>query len=334
MSKEIDPLLLVRYLNGECTDAERLRIERETDADALQALWRAAAERPLHWDVEGAWRETAGTLGLAPASGQTMAAAPVDRSPRGRQRRRRAVEAAVGALVLIVLTVTAVRLAGPATDAASPNTRVYTTARGERTTVQLTDGTRVSLNAGSRLSVSYATGRRDVVLEGQAYFDVARDPARPFVVHSRAATVQVLGTRFDVAAYPEDARVLVTVAEGSVDVRARGAGQAVLKPGDIGAVREGEDPDVHHVASLDPYIGWTDGRLVFARSPFPEVMLRLKRWYGVDVRFEGNPTDVLRLDVAFENEPLPVVLDIVSGALDLEYDLHGDVVTFHPARSH
>ncbi|WP_334164678.1 FecR family protein [Phenylobacterium sp.] len=164
----------------------------------------------------------------------------------------------------------------------------YMTANGEHRTIALADGSTIELNAGTRLSVALGRHERRVVLdEGQAVFDVAADPRRPFVIAAGDRMVRVVGTQFDVRR--RDGRLSVTVAEGVVEVRPAGeaAGRAFrLRPGQRLDHVEGS-PDARVVAAApEEVLGWRAGRLVYRDRPLGEVVADLNQQFPTPIRLE------------------------------------------------
>ena len=150
--------------------------------------------------------------------------------------------------------------------------------------LHLSDGSVVYLNADSRLRYpeTFTGGERKVYLEGEAYFEVAKDASRPFKVVAREVEVNVLGTHFNVNAYPEHADVVTTLAEGKVQV-AGVASQAVLVPGEQ-AIASPEGMEVRKV-DVQAYTSWKNGVFVFRSMPLEEIMEQVYRWYGVEAVF-------------------------------------------------
>jgi transmembrane sensor len=170
----------------------------------------------------------------------------------------------------------------------SPKTETYATRHGEQRTITLADGSRLDLNAGTRLTVTLARDVRRVVLdEGQAVFDVAPDHRKPFVIAAGDRIVRVVGTQFDVRR--RDGKLAVTVASGTVEVRpAEGApGQSYrLRPGHRLEHEEGQ-PGVK-VSAAEPaeVLGWRAGRLVYRGQPLSEVVADLNRQFATPLRIE------------------------------------------------
>jgi len=166
--------------------------------------------------------------------------------------------------------------------------QTFTTARGEHRTVTLADGTRVDLNAGTRMTVTLARHERRVSMpQGEAVFDVAADHARPFLIAAGDRTVRVVGTRFDVRRRGD--QLSVTVDRGVVEVRPSEAasGHAFrLHPGQRLDHQDGAiDARVHAVDASDVY-AWRTGRLIYRDRPLGDVVADLNQQYARQIRLE------------------------------------------------
>ncbi|MBL1408042.1 FecR family protein [Sphingobacterium faecale] len=155
----------------------------------------------------------------------------------------------------------------------------------------LTDGTAVWLNAHStlRFPAQFVGGTRDVELSGEAYFDVASNKEKPFVVKAGDTKVQVLGTEFNIAADADKAKVYTTLLEGSVSV-IQGHTKRILVPGQQ-AVSENGKLLVAQV-DTDPIVAWKDGYFIFRKTPIHELMTMISKWYDVEVDYSGDMNGV------------------------------------------
>ncbi|TAJ70661.1 MAG: DUF4880 domain-containing protein [Phenylobacterium sp.] len=169
-----------------------------------------------------------------------------------------------------------------------PESDSYVTAKGQRRTVQLADGSTIDLNGGTRLTVRLGSDSRHVSLaEGQAVFDVAHDVRRPFLVDAGDRTVRVVGTQFDVRRL--GGKLSVTVARGAVEVRPAdgAAGKAYrLHPGQ--RLEHVDGAAVTRIAAAEPaeVLGWRSGRLVYRQQPLSEVVDDLNQQFATPIRIE------------------------------------------------
>ena len=232
----------------------------EFQAWRQDTLHDAAYER-----IEALW-SAAGRLREHPDTTRDVAAALA----RGARRQRWSRSAKIAAGVLVLAATGALTL-GIAFERGQP----LTTGVGEQRLVSLDDGTKVRLDTDTRLRVRLTGDARQIVLErGQAFFDVAYDASRPFVVRAGDQSVRALGTRFEVRR--EGQVVRVTLIEGAVEVR--GEDQALrLAPGEALAARDGalEAPRRVDVAAAT---SWTSGRLVFRSTPLAQAVAEVNRY--------------------------------------------------------
>jgi transmembrane sensor len=169
--------------------------------------------------------------------------------------------------------------------------RVYITEAAQRAELRLSDGTAVTLAPESRIRVAadFGTQRRDVYLEGEAYFDVVHDTTRPFTVFAANASVRDIGTAFAVRSYSDDRAVRVVVSDGSVAM----SGAGLLTAGDVGRLTADGRTTVRHGTDVEVLLGWVHGRLAFEDAPLAQVLSDLRRWYGV--RAEVADSSLARL---------------------------------------
>ncbi|MGX5818722.1 FecR domain-containing protein [Chitinophaga lutea] len=163
------------------------------------------------------------------------------------------------------------------------------TPRGGQYKIVLEDGSRVWLNAASslRYPAAFTSGDRIVEVNGEAYFEVAHNAARPFQVKiGTQASVTVLGTRFNINAYDDETAISTTLVEGSVRVSSPG-GEAVLRPGAQARVTAGGGIRVVE-ADAEQAIAWKNDVFNFRDADVPSVMRQLSRWYDVEVVYEGK----------------------------------------------
>ncbi len=180
--------------------------------------------------------------------------------------------------------------AGTGEADATPVFHTISIPRGGQYNLTLPDGTRIWLNADSRLRFPavFTGAEREVELEGEAYFEVARNERQPFRVKARGLDVEVLGTHFNVMAYADEPAVQATLLEGKVRLR-NGSNAVVLKPGQQGRFTEEEGINVRK-ADTEQAMAWKNGMFVFNDEALPSIMRKVSRWYNVDVRFRNPGT--------------------------------------------
>ena len=213
-------------------------------------------------------------------------------------------------------------------DHAAPAEVKYNTLeipRGGEYALQLADGSRVWLNAETRLRypVTFAGTERRVELTGEAYFEVSKDATRPFIVRANGVDVQVLGTSFNVAAY--GAEVVTTLVEGRVAVEA-GSERVTLEP-DRQAVWDGKQMEVRQVDASN-YGLWRKGIFYFEDRRLEEILDALARWYGVEVFYVNPETKDMRFTVEIKRyENIDVILRRIAQTERVHFGVSGRTVT-------
>ena len=169
----------------------------------------------------------------------------------------------------------------------SDNTVIAAT-RGTGTETLLPDGTRVRLNAASSLSFNRGFGRRyrDVTIEGEGLFEVAKDGSRPFRVHAGSACVTVKGTTFNVRNYSDEPDITVSLLEGSVLLSAP-SGETTLRPGTSATVSR-VNGRISLQTAESTVSDWTKGKIVFSDKTIPEILAIIERNYGVRFEYDAD----------------------------------------------
>lgn len=199
-----------------------------------------------------------------------------------------------------------------AVTATAVTSNTLSTARGRQYRIVLPDGTKVWLNAASALHFPSAfTGReRRVTLEGEAYFEVAKNPLHPFVVTAGNAEVAVLGTHFAIAAYKEEDKLTATLLEGSVSVSSP-YGKRVIKPGQQASLYGNAPIQVQQVDTSES-IAWVHGQLSLDVQDVPTLMRQIARWYDVDIHYNGTPPNIGIVGMINRNVYLSNLLQALS----------------------
>ena len=199
-------------------------------------------------------------------------------------------------------------------DAATNEPITYntiTTPRGGQYQVILPDGTKVWLNAASSLKfpTAFAGNQRSVELTGEAYFEVTKNTAKPFMVKVDNMQVKVLGTHFNIMAYSDEAAIKTTLLEGAIQLN-NGSKRDFLKPGQQGIV-QGDNVQVID-ADTDQAIAWKNGFFEFRRANIRDIMKQLSRWYDTEVTYEGKIADDEFVGKIERNVKLSQVLHILE----------------------
>ena len=218
-------------------------------------------------------------------------------------------------------------------EGAVGRTRVLATRVGQRDSMTLSDGTRIVLAPGSRVTVAagFAAGDRSVTLDGAAYFDVQHDEAHPFMVRAAGAEIRDIGTRFMVNT-DASGGVSVSVTHGIVAIgnAASSRPSAVeLHAGDRGTVHAGKVAVTRGTVS-DDALSWTHGQLVYRDTPLAEVQADLKRWYGINLLVTDSALARLTVTMPVQQDSARVV-STIAALLGADAEQRGDTVILRSA---
>lgn len=207
--------------------------------------------------------------------------------------------------------------------------------QGSRTQMTLPDGTKVWLNAGSKISYSQSFGlvNRLVLLAGEGYFEVAHNEDLSFSVESENVRVKVLGTKFNFRDYPSDAEATVSLAEGSVAMNSQQhpADEQLLKPGQRATVDKQTGKIRVEEYEVTNATQWTSGKLIFDGEPLQEIVKTLERSYNVKITIADNRLLTLRFygDFLRQEQTLSEVLDALAATGKIKYNIKGKDVTLY-----
>jgi ferric-dicitrate binding protein FerR (iron transport regulator) len=207
--------------------------------------------------------------------------------------------------------------------------QAYVTDRGHRSVITLEDGTKVWLNADSRLETSRnfsEGGVREVFLEGEAFFKVKRNVSRPFIVRAEDLKVMVLGTSFNVSAYPERKSIETTLVEGlvSIETGVANAKPVLLQPQQKAIYqRQTKDLMLVRQEDMEGVTGWRKGHLTFDNVELGEMIAALERWFNVDIHIPENQRMTCRFSAKVETKTLEEVLELFAASDGISYEIKG-----------
>lgn len=196
--------------------------------------------------------------------------------------------------------------------------------KGGQYQLTLPDGTHVWLNAASSLkyAVAFAGKERRVELSGEAYFEVAKNPEKPFLVNVEGKqTVEVLGTHFDIKAYDNDRDIKTTLLEGSVKVTSKNS-MIIIKPGQM-AINNLKTSLVVKDADIEEVMSWKNGLFVFNDDRIEDVLKIAARWYDVDVEYRGGVSHKKLRGIVSKYKNITELLDNIAITSGIHYKIEG-----------
>ena len=199
---------------------------------------------------------------------------------------------------------------------------------GKKIQIGLPDGTQVWVNSGStiRFPSSFTGNKRELYLEGEAYFDVAHDAKRPFIIHTGKVFTQVLGTAFNVKAYGSN-EMSVTVARGKVSVGLSNKLLSVLTPNLCLSYNQMNGNAKTYKVDASK-LRWMNGDLIFDNMKLGEAARIIERWYDVQISFAGTEAKTHRFTASFlKHEDIDQVMNVLSELSGFKYDREGKKIT-------
>lgn len=231
--------------------------------------------------------------------------------------------------------------------------------RGTKSKLLLPDGTQVWLNSDSKLiyNSAFDDSLREVTLDGEAYFDVVKDPTRPFIVHTSGINIRVLGTAFNVKSYAQEATIEATLVHGLIEVEKTNepkASKILLHPNEklifnkpidkVAASTGNEEPVPAATPVLKPLLisinplprnstdsnrietSWVYGKLLFEGDSFRDLALKMERWFNIKISFKNNRVANYRFGGVFENENIEEALQYLQMVHAFSYTIQGNEV--------
>lgn len=229
------------------------------------------------------------------------------------------------------------------------------TTYGSKTNLVLPDGTKVWLNAGSKMTYDkeYGVNLREINLTGEAYFDVIKDPKKPFIIHTGKINIKVLGTAFNVRCYPDEKNTETSLVRGSLEVTMKeGMEKIILKPNEKLIVKNTENQlgktnhsqpgkkinkstgNIFEISRLsvlprDSSIvetSWVNNKLVFRSETFEQVALKMEKWYAVSILFKDEKVKEKKFTGIFEKETIEQALNALQLITLFNYRIIRDTV--------
>ncbi|WP_153798271.1 FecR family protein [Foetidibacter luteolus] len=358
-------VLMARGLSREITPDEHAELvqhlsknpQLQQQYDIISRLWAPDTQPHAEEEVSEEDRlHVARILQIAKKKqSEEMEDEPVYISPKQRRRRLLKRVSAVSLVLAAVWAFVFYWKAGTRQPLAAAETAPQKIAvqNGSRTRSILPDGSTVWVNAGSSVTFTgdFSGPLREVKLEGEAYFDVVKNPAKPFIVHTGGISIKVLGTAFNVKAYPADKTVETTLIHGLVQVtRQNDPGRApiFLHPNEKLVVEKsvGVEQNLpaqatakqplppYQVTHLDTTLSGTDlietawlyNRLAFRGENFEALAQKLERWYNIKIVFEDSKVRQLNFNGSFENETVEQAFTALKAAVPFNFKIHAHEV--------
>lgn len=366
--------LLARNLSGEASDAEaeelhllfRQNPDKQYLADIISTYFKAPSSgtETEKGDMDLNQRFQRVMLSGGEPAVPGVLASPENDSPNNKRTFRIRKYLPYAAAVLVISLTAALVLHSTRTVVQTKIAIVHTSevvARpGARTKLVLPDGTEVWLNSGSKLHYNndFNTRLREVNLEGEAFFDVVKDASHPFIVHTSAINVKVLGTAFNIKSYPGDKITETTLLRGMVEITRKddpSAPKVILKPNEKLVINKTQEPmrplspaaahsdtaaEGMSNISITPVpmnipdsdkaeTAWMYNKLVFDGDSFEELAAKMERWYNIKITFKNDQLFKYRFKGVFNNETVKEALDALQLTAAFTYNIRDNIVVLN-----
>lgn len=326
--------MLGKYLSHETTKAETAQVEKwanqsgknreELDKIRLMLEQADSVYKLKQYNSEAAWKNVAGKLEATPSE-------KVRKINFRKEGMKTFYKYAAVFLVALLLGT-----AGYFIGFQNPLQEIYSTELvanvQNANEYVLPDGSTVTLNSESKISFQkrFKGQTREVSITGEAFFDVKSNPEKPFVINAGKAKIKVLGTSFNVSAYPENEKVEVVVETGRVEVshkknESEAADEKImLAPGEKGTLMEKENILEKSMNTDRNYLAWKTRNLVFDETPMKQVISHLKKVYHIDIQVKDKEINDMVLTAEFDKKPIDFVLNVVTLTFDLDLNFEND----------
>ncbi|MDR2283896.1 MAG: DUF4974 domain-containing protein [Sphingobacterium sp.] len=215
-------------------------------------------------------------------------------------------------------------------EAGTVQSAVLRTPQGGQYRVVLSDGTKVWLNASSSLTypTRFVGGKRQVTLVGEAYFEVAKDTKCPFEVINAGQVVEVLGTSFNIAAYPEEKTIKTTLLEGRVKIALPDNGMfKMLTPNQQSTTELGSSLIAVKTVDTESAVAWKNGYFMFDDEDFESIMKKVAKWYDVDIVYESRPQNIAFIGTVSRSKNISEVLHALERTGKVKFKISGRKIT-------
>lgn len=324
--------LFDKYLSGTATAEERESLLRHLRDDELLAGWLRADIEYAEGGMPEPIRER--ILRNIYSSGATVC--DVQSDSRSKHRaflwRRWRVAAVVSTIIALSVALGwSLLRQQPAGEAMPMGDIIVSTGMGEHSHVTLPDGTMLTLNAQTTVRYNMSSGTRHAVVDGEAYFEVARDEEHPFIVQAEEADITCLGTAFNVRNYADEKNVSVVLVEGKVRVNAKDA-DLTMEPGSRVLMDRQTLALSKHMVNASDYTAWLSGEVKYNNQTLEEIAAELSRNYNIKLVITSEELKHERFTGYLGRASLRNILDVMCLAANMNYHIADDTVVYVYAR--
>ncbi|MDR8394625.1 FecR domain-containing protein [Aliifodinibius sp. S!AR15-10] len=331
--------LIQRYITGNASPKERRELWHWMGEDPknrelvrqLEEIWELTPEDDFETNVEHAWEQ------FQEENMERPKTYPIDHRSHQHTSALPYLFRAAAAVLVILLAGYFAQSYLANSNAKEPQEfyvmQDLVTDRGEKASVTFSDGTQVILNAASslRFPKKFDGAKREVYLNGEAYFKVTHNQESPFIVHTKNADIKVLGTEFNVQGWEEDTNVDVTVSEGKVSVQtvnSNNTQEAILARGEYARVEEQSGLAPVERVKIENHLLWTQGGMHFNNVPLKQVFRHLERKFDVQITVPDKDILDVPYTGTFRQAELDEIIYVLSASIEMDYERNGSLIEF------
>lgn len=322
--------LIVKYLQNELSKDETSRLIQWLENDPLN---RKVFENMVsHWKLDQQEISDVKHRVFTKVTGEPTQTV-IRQSYVIRRPIRRLLQLAAVLIMAGTISIITWKIARPVTDQMQSAQAILIekeALNGQKLSFELSDGTWVKLNSGSKLVYpkAFKEDSRTVQLTGEGFFHVQRDETRPFTVKADMVDVRVLGTAFNVRSYVDESEIAVSVQSGKVGVSSSETNGDLILASNERAIYRTKDRTLHKDMIADNLLvfGWVDKQLTFKDERFEEVLKALTRWFDIEFEVVWTVDEAKRFTGSYENPSLKVVMESLSYAYGFSYEINGKKV--------
>ena len=347
MNKNNEWEIILRYLSGEVSNEEKKEIEKwiesspdaKTLFDQIKEIWECSLKAE-GTDTDEEWKKLSGKIKQSKTEKENEIPGLLQKIGTHLSNLKEkyyqlpfygAIQFAVFAVLIVCIvllynnTRVSNRKINDIKNEYAVNIKEYYAKKGKTLCVLLSDGTKVTLNSGSRLKVYDFdnTRERRTELSGEAYFEVYKNPSKPFIVNAEGARIQVLGTKFNVTTWKQSNKITLAVEEGKVafgQSKTFIENNVIVTKGKVSEITGNKKPVEPFNANIKgAYLSWIKGGLSFNNALLSEVIERLNNKFNADIKVKDQKMLLRHYTASFKNETLEEILKTISITLDLSY---------------
>ena len=335
--------LIIKYLSGAMNREEEAELKNWLESDKknkktlslFERIWNTK-EKGENENMQTAWNNVAKKAGIAlPFEDIKINTIPVPHA-KSQKKSRYGYQFLRYAAVFLAAVSLAFLFKKTTQTSQAPGQEQVLVQYGKQNNVVLPDGSKVVLDAGSKLSFpkGFAGDSREVYLSGEAYFEVTHNPKKPFIIYANKGIITVLGTKFNVRAWKfDDNEVQVAVAEGKVSLRGNSSEKgnaAIINKGNMSYLTSTHlNPVVPKKVNVENHLAWMQRNLILENTPLNEVLDRLSRWYNLKFELPSPVYDSVRITGTFQKKSVAHILEAIGLMTHLTYKRDNNVIRFY-----